>query len=54
MAKDPDSEEILALRNVVRRLFYSCVFFYASMKLAPKLVKAVASYWDVEIQADFK
>lgn len=54
MAEDPQTEEILALRNVVRRVFYSCFFYYASMKLAPRLVRAVASYWDVEIQADFK
>jgi hypothetical protein len=54
MVKDPETEQVLAVRNVVRRILYGCVFYYASMKLAPKLVRAVASYWDVEIQADFK
>lgn len=53
MDGDSDNKD-LALRNLVRRVVYSTVFFYASAKLAPKLVRAVASYWDVELQADFK
>jgi len=54
MDRDSGSIDVLAIRNSLRRLVYSTAFFYASMKLAPRLVRAVGSYWDVELQADFK
>lgn len=46
--------DLVVIRKLVRNVVYGAVFYQASMKLAPKLVQAVAKRWGVEIPADFK
>ena len=54
MDREADSDEIVDLGKQLQPILYAVIFYHASVKLAPKLVKLVSKWFGYEIDAEFK
>lgn len=54
MEREVESEDFPDLSEQLRPVIYAFIFYYASAKLAPRLVRAAGRLFGVEIEAEFK